>query len=63
LVYVKGFGGRITGDEQVLPKGLARERPGDLNWVHGLGVDSKGNIYAVDVMGKRIQKFVPRNGD
>ncbi len=35
-----------------------QERPGELNWVHGLAVDSKGNIYAVDVKGKRAQKFV-----
>ena len=37
-----------------------QERPGELNWVHGLAVDSKGNIYAVDVKGKRAQKFVRR---
>ncbi len=43
-----------------VPKGEdGKERPGDLNWVHGLAVDSKGNIYAVDVMGRRVQKFVP----
>jgi sugar lactone lactonase YvrE len=43
-----------------VPKGEdGKERPGDLNWVHGLAVDSKGNVYAVDVMGRRVQKFVP----
>jgi DNA-binding beta-propeller fold protein YncE len=42
-----------------VPKGEdGQERPGELNWVHGLAVDSKGNIYAVDVYGKRAQKFV-----
>jgi pimeloyl-ACP methyl ester carboxylesterase len=35
-----------------------KERPGDLNWAHGIAVDSKGNIYAVDIKGKRAQKFV-----
>jgi sugar lactone lactonase YvrE len=46
-----------------VPKGEdGKERPGDLNWVHGLAVDSKGNIYAVDVMGRRVQKFVPSPG-
>jgi hypothetical protein len=40
-----------------------KEQPGDLNWVHGLTVDSAGNIYAVDVMGKRAQKFVPMGPD
>ncbi|MGA2259071.1 MAG: hypothetical protein ABSG53_30740 [Thermoguttaceae bacterium] len=37
-----------------------KERPGELNWVHGLAVDAKGNLYAVDVIGKRAQKFVPQ---
>jgi len=44
-----------------IPKGDdGMERPGELNWVHGLAVDSKGDIYAVDVNGKRAQKFVNR---
>jgi DNA-binding beta-propeller fold protein YncE len=34
------------------------ERPGDCNWVHAMALDSKGNIYAGDIMGKRAQKFV-----
>lgn len=42
-----------------VPKGLdAHERPGDCNWVHALAVDSKGNLYAGDIIGKRAQKFV-----
>ena len=44
-----------------VPKGEdGKEQPGELNWVHGLALDSKGNIYAVDVKGKRAQKFVPQ---
>jgi sugar lactone lactonase YvrE len=44
-----------------VPKGQdGREQPGDLNWVHGLAVDSRGDIYAVDIKGKRVQKFVHR---
>jgi hypothetical protein len=35
-----------------------KERPGELNWVHCLALDSKGNIYAGDIIGKRAQKFV-----
>jgi hypothetical protein len=31
-----------------------------LNWAHGIALDSKGNIYAVDIKGKRAQKFVPQ---
>jgi len=44
-----------------VPKGEdGHEQPGELNWVHGLAVDAKGSIYAVDVVGKRAQKFVPQ---
>lgn len=35
-----------------------KERPGDCNWLHAVAVDSKGNLYAGDINGKRIQKFV-----
>jgi DNA-binding beta-propeller fold protein YncE len=35
-----------------------KERPGELNWVHCLAIDSRGNIYAGDIIGKRAQKFV-----
>jgi DNA-binding beta-propeller fold protein YncE len=34
------------------------ERPGELNWVHTLVADAQGNLYAGDIMGKRVQKFV-----
>jgi sugar lactone lactonase YvrE len=45
-----------------VPKGDdGKERPGDLNWVHGMAVDSQGNIYAGDIIGQRVQKFVRRN--
>ncbi|MHC4179514.1 MAG: SBBP repeat-containing protein [Planctomycetota bacterium] len=32
-----------------------------MNWVHGIAVDSKGNIYATDIIGARAQKFVRHN--
>ncbi len=41
-----------------VPKGVdGLEKPGELNWVHCLAVDSKGNLYAGDIKGKRAQKF------
>lgn len=44
-----------------VPKGEdGKEKPGELNWVHAMAVDSKGNIYAGDIIGKRAQKFVRR---
>jgi DNA-binding beta-propeller fold protein YncE len=47
-----------------VPKGEdSQERPGDLNWVHCIAVDSHGNLYAGDINGKRAQKFVRRPGE
>lgn len=44
-----------------IPKGTdGEEKPGELNWVHGIGVDSQGNLYAGDIVGQRAQKFVRR---
>lgn len=44
------------------PKGEdGMEKPGDLNWVHCIAVDSKGNVYLGDIQGKRLQKFLPRH--
>ena len=42
-----------------LPKGADKmEKPGDVNWVHAIAFDSKGNMYLGDILGKRAQKFV-----
>jgi sugar lactone lactonase YvrE len=42
-----------------IPKGLdGLERPGDVNWVHCIAVDSRGNLYLGDIIGRRAQKFV-----
>jgi DNA-binding beta-propeller fold protein YncE len=44
-----------------VPKGLdGLERPGEVNWVHAIAVDSRGNLYLGDIVGKRAQKFVMR---
>ena len=32
--------------------------PGQLDWVHGIALDSKGNFYLGDIQGARAQKFV-----
>ncbi len=43
----------------MVPKGEdGQEEPGELNWLHSLALDSHGNIYAVDIIGQRAQKFV-----
>jgi hypothetical protein len=47
-----------------IPKGIdGAERPGDLNWVHCIAVDSRGNNNAGDIKGKRAQKFALRPSD
>lgn len=38
----------------------APSKPGEVDWVHTVAVDSKGNIYLGDIMGKRAQKFTLR---
>jgi DNA-binding beta-propeller fold protein YncE len=41
------------------PKGEdGKEHPGELNWLHCIALDSSGNFYCGDIIGKRIQKFV-----
>ena len=42
-----------------IPKGIdGKEQPGDVNWIHAMAVDSQGNIYVGDIIGRRAQKFV-----
>jgi DNA-binding beta-propeller fold protein YncE len=44
-----------------VPNGIdGLEKPGELNWVHAIAVDSHGNLFVADVNGKRAQKFVRR---
>ena len=46
---------------RTLPKGAdGRERPGDVNWIHGLAVADDGAMYVGDIIGRRLQKFVRR---
>jgi DNA-binding beta-propeller fold protein YncE len=41
------------------PKGEdGKEKPGDLNWVHAIAVDSGGHLYLGDINGKRAQRFI-----
>jgi hypothetical protein len=45
-----------------VPKGRdGKEQPGELNWLHGVALDSRGNLYACDIQGKRAQKFVRKD--
>src|SRR5262249_23940431 len=37
--------------------GDAPKQPGELIWVHGMAVDSRGDLYLGDIVGRRAQKF------
>jgi peptidylamidoglycolate lyase len=46
-----------------IPLDMTKEPPGksgELNWVHAIAFDSKGNLYLGDIQGKRAQKFSPK---
>lgn len=45
---------RVPLEMTTVPPG----KPGELNWVHGMAFDSKGNLYLTDIQGHRAQKFV-----
>lgn len=50
--------GRVL-ELHTVPKGEDdQEKPGDLNWFHAIALDAAGNLYAGDIIGKRIQKFI-----
>ncbi len=38
----------------------APSKPGEVDWVHTVALDSHGNVYLGDIMGKRAQKFYLR---
>ncbi len=41
------------------PKGEnGKERPGELNWLHDIALDSRGNLFLGDIQGRRLQKFI-----
>jgi len=44
---------RIPLPKTAVPPG----KLGELDWVHGIAVDSQGNLYLGDIQGKRAQKF------
>jgi DNA-binding beta-propeller fold protein YncE len=44
---------RIPLPKTAVPPG----KLGELDWVHGVAVDSQGNLYLGDIQGKRAQKF------
>jgi len=35
-----------------------KPQPGQVNWLHAMALDSKGNIYLGDIKGRRAQKYV-----
>lgn len=45
---------RVTLEKTTVPPG----KSGELDWVHAVAFDSKGNLYLGDIQGMRAQKFV-----
>jgi hypothetical protein len=42
-----------------IPKGEdGKERPGEVNWLHAVAVDSDGNLYVGDIRGRQAQKLL-----
>ena len=42
------------------PKGVdGQEKPGDVNWVHGIALARDGTLYTAEVQAKWAQKFIP----
>ena len=37
-----------------------KPQPGQVNWLHAMALDSKGNIYLGDIKGQRAQKYLPQ---
>ena len=44
---------RVPLVKTVVPPG----QPGQLDWVHGIALDSQGGLYLTDIQGKRAQRF------
>jgi DNA-binding beta-propeller fold protein YncE len=58
LVMKLAADGRLR-ELSTFPMGeTGREQPGQLNWLHGVAADSRGDLYLGDIQGCRVQKFV-----
>jgi streptogramin lyase len=44
---------RVPLQKTTVPPG----KSGEVNWVHGIALDSQGNLYLGDIQGERAQKF------
>jgi DNA-binding beta-propeller fold protein YncE len=47
---------RVILEKTMIPPG----KSGELDWVHAIAFDSKGNLYLGDIQGRRAQKFLPK---
>ena len=58
-VFMKFRPGGKLQQMWTIPKATdGKEQHGELNWLHCLALDKDGNIYAGDIIGKRMQKFI-----
>jgi hypothetical protein len=54
IIMVFAPDGRVTR-LTTFPKG---QHAGELDWVHAMAVDRRGNLYLGDIQGRRPQKFL-----
>ena len=57
LLMKLGPDGRVRLRVPLATIAEAPGKPGEVDWVHAVAVDSKGNLYLGDIQGKRAQKF------
>jgi peptidylamidoglycolate lyase len=50
--------GKVAARYEIPRAASGSGKPGEVNWAHGIGVDSQGNFYIGDIQGRRAQKFV-----
>jgi len=48
---------RVPLEKTTVPPG----RSGEVDWVHAIAVDSRGNLYLGDIQGRRAQKFIRKH--
>ncbi len=59
VVMVLAPDGRVVR-LSTFPKG---QSGGEVDWVHGLAIDRRGNLYLGDIQGRRVQKFLRLDPD
>lgn len=60
LLMCFGPEGQVLTRVPLVKTAVPPGKPGELDWVHSIAVDSQGAIYLGDIQGKRVQRFLLR---